>query len=52
VFLWIWVTGAPKERRPAIADAAAVIAGAGLDFLAVAPVERRSSTPKRPRARF
>ena len=30
VFLWIWVMGAPRERRPATAGAAAVIAGAGV----------------------
>ena len=32
VFLWIWVVGAPKERRPAVAGAAAVIVGAGVSL--------------------
>lgn len=32
VFLWIWVIGAPKERRPGLAGAAAVIAALGVSF--------------------
>jgi hypothetical protein len=33
VFLWIWVMGAPKGRRPGVvAGAAAVIVGAGVSL--------------------
>jgi len=42
VFLWIWVVGAPKERRPAIAGATAVIAGVAVS-LALALFGRHSA---------